>query len=177
MDYDFYLDKFQKSAERLDKKLLLDKQLELTVGITLYSVVLKLYKKRWTSDHADPINAKTRIFFAVWVNDNTIKQGKLYYNIHALKLRELEGYSIVSREFADKFRSDFKKYQDDWENVNVKLGPLTLMEGWNKLNPDTIENTIIHLASNFLKIEYLIDNTLNTFKTQFVNQNHQQANK
>lgn len=164
MDYTFYLDKFKKSADQLDKKLLAEKQLEINVGITLDSVVLKLYKKAWASDKSDPVNAKTRIFFAIWVNDKTIKQSKIFYNIHALKLRELKGYSIVSSEFANKFRSDFKKNQEEWENVSVKFGPLTLMEGWNDLDIENIEETIINLANNFIKIEPLIDKTLKTFK-------------
>ncbi len=164
MDYDFYLEKFRNSFDYIDKELLTEKQLEIDVGITLDSVVLKLYKKQWASDKADPINAKTRIFFAIWVNDKTIKQEKIFYNIHALKLRKLKGYSIVSREFADKFRRDFKKTKTEWENVSLKFGPLTLMEGWNKLDVETVENTILNLANKFIKIEYLIDKTLKNFE-------------
>lgn len=164
MDYDFYLNKFQKSADLLDKKLISEKQLEIAVGITLDSVVLKLYKKKWANDQLDPINSKTRIFFAIWVNESTIKENKIFYNIHALKLRELKGHFIVSREFVNSFRRDFEKIQDVWKNVSVKFGPLTLMEGWNELDIENIENTIISLAYNFVKIEYLIDKALKPFE-------------
>ncbi|TMM57458.1 hypothetical protein FEE95_13310 [Maribacter algarum] len=166
MEYDFYIEKFQKSANQLNKNLIAEKQLVLTVGTLLNSVVFKLYKKRWTSDKADPLNAKTRIFFSIWVSESTIKQGKIFYNIHAFKLRELKGYSIASREFANKFRKEFKNHQDEWENVSVKFGPLTLMEGWHELDDDSIENTVVNLANNFIKIEYIIDKILKTFENQ-----------
>jgi hypothetical protein len=164
MDFEYYLEKFRKSADQLDKKILDAKQLEVNVGITLNSAVLKLYKRKWTNDKTDPINSKTRIFFAIWVNEETIKRNKIFYNIHALKLRQLKGYSITSREFANSFRRDFKKYETDWENVNLKFGPLTLMEGWEYFENESLEKIILKLANNFLQIEHLIENTLKEFE-------------
>ena len=164
MNYEYYLEKFRKSAERIDKKMLNEKHLEIYVGVTLDSVVLKLYKTEWTNDKTDPINAKTRIFFAIWVNDETIKRNKVFYNIHALKLRELKGYSITSRAFAESFREDFMKFERNWENVSVEFGPLTLMEGWEHFENENLENIIVKLANNFSSIEYLIDNTLEKFE-------------
>jgi len=164
MEYDFYLDKFKKSVDQLDRKLMAEKNLELYVGTYSGSVVLKLYKKQWTNDKVDPINARTRIFFSIWVNESTIKQNKIYYNIHAFKLRELKGFSVASRKFAHKFRIEFKKHLDDWKNVSVKFGPLTLMEGWNTLKVSNLEITIFSLAVNFMKIDSLIDEILKTFK-------------
>jgi hypothetical protein len=164
MDYEFYLSKFQKSADHLDKKQLNEKQLEIFVGVVLNSVGLKLYKKEWANDKIDPVNSKSRIFFSIWVNDDTLIENKVFYNIHAFKLRELKGYSITSREFAAKFREAFKKSQSSWENVSVKLGPLTLMEGWKIFDVGDLENSIVTLSNNFLEIEYLIDKTLDTFR-------------
>ncbi len=165
MNYDYYLEKFRKSADQLDKEMLKKKHLEIYVGITLNSVVLKLYKKEWTNDKTDPINAKTRIFFAIWVNDETLKRNKVFYNIHALKLRELKGYSITSREFANRFRADFMQFERNWENVSVEFGPLTLMEGWEHFENENLENIIVKLANNFSGIEHLIDHTLEQFET------------
>ena len=164
MNYEYYLEKFRKSAERIDKKMLNEKHLEIYVGVTLDSVVLKLYKTEWTNDKTDPINAKTRIFFAIWLNDETIKRNKVFYNIHALKLRELKGYSITSRAFANSFREDFMKFERNWENVSVEFGPLTLMEGWEHFENENLEKIILKLANNFSSIEYLIDNTLEKFE-------------
>lgn len=164
MNYEFYLHKFQQSAEKLDKTLIKEKQLQVYAGITLDSVVLKLYKKEWANDKIDPINSKTRIFFAIWVNDKTIKQNKIFYNIHALKLRELKGYSIISGDFVHNFREGFKKFEHNWNNVSVNFGPLTLMEGWEPFKKENLENIIVKLAINFLKMDYLIDETLKTFK-------------
>jgi hypothetical protein len=164
MDYEFYLNTFQRSADQLDKKQLNEKQLEIFVGVVLNSVGLKLYKKEWASDKADPVNSRSRIFFSIWVNDDTLIENKIFYNIHAFKLRELKGYSITSREFATNFRKDFEKHRSNWENVSVKFGPLTLMEGWKNLDVGNLENTIVTLSSNFLEIEHLIDGTLKLFR-------------
>src|SRR5450755_1105328 len=104
MNYKSYLDRFQKAADKLDKKLLGKKGIEAAVG--MYgenSVVLKLYKRAWTNQFQDPLSSESRIFFSVWVSDVSIEQQKILYNIHALKLRQLKGYSIQSRKFAAIF--------------------------------------------------------------------------
>ena len=44
MEYEFFLEKFQKSADQLDKDLLAEKHIKLYVGIYVDSVVLKLYE-------------------------------------------------------------------------------------------------------------------------------------
>jgi hypothetical protein len=81
-----------------------------------------------------------------------------------LKLRKLKGYSIESRKFADVFRAGFKDFAPQWENVSVKYGPLTLMEGWIKTDPGNFEEEILELVGKFLEIEYLVDEALAKFK-------------
>lgn len=164
MDFEHYLDKFKKSAESLDKELLNKKELEISVGIVMDSVYLKLYKREWTNDLNNPLNAEARIFFSIWVNEKTIQEKKVFYNIHALKLRKLEGYSILSRDFADRFREKFKEYQDNWVNVSVKFGPLTLMEGWTEFEEENLEKNIVQFAEKFIDIENLIDQTLKEYE-------------
>jgi len=164
MDFKFYLEKFEKSAKRLDKKQLAKKQLEVSVGVILDSVFIKLYKREWTNDLNNPLNAEARIFFSVWVNNKTIRENKMFYNIHALKLRKLKGYSILSREFADSYRKHFRKIRTNWENVNLNLGPLTLMEGWKTFSAENLESIIVNLANNFLEIDHLVDETLKEFE-------------
>ncbi len=164
MDFEYYLDRFQKTADKLDASLLQDKNIEVAVGIVLDSVFLKLYKKSWTNSFQDPLNGESRIFFSIWVNDSAVKQQKVFYNIHALKLRNLNGYSIQSRKFAEIFRQRFTAFSYQWQNVSLEFGPLTLMEGWIKLDPVNFQNQVLKLANNFLQIEYLIDDTLAEFK-------------
>ncbi len=164
MDYKHYLSVFQKAATQLDKKTLKEKQIEVAVGEVLNSVFLKLYKNSWTNPSKDPLTSESRIFFSIWTNDIAIKEQKILYNIHALKLRHLKGYKIQSRHFADIFRDSFKSLDKKWENVNVKLGPLTLMEGWIKVDLDNFENEVVELANNFIEIEHLVDDTLLHFK-------------
>ena len=164
MLYQDYLNDFELAKNQLNQSLLNEKQLLVWVGFKLDSVVLKLYKKSWTNDEFNPLDASSRIFFSVWLNNVSIAEEKVYYNIHALKLRELKRFNIKSRDFAESFRKDFKNHQADWENVSVDFGPLTLMEGFMKLNPRSVTDAIVELANNFLKIENLIDDTLHSFK-------------
>lgn len=44
MDTSFYLKSFQKVTDQLDHNLLLEKSIEVSVGIYLDSVFIKLYK-------------------------------------------------------------------------------------------------------------------------------------
>ena len=164
MDYEHYLERFRKSAGQLDKALLHHPELRIHVGVTLESVVLKLYKPDWTNDPSDPVQARTRICFAIWVNAVTLKRSRVYYNIHALKLRGLKGYTLTSRAFADQFRTAFKEYTPHWEHVSVSFGPLTLMEGWEHFEDEQLEQVVVKLASNFITIAPLIDQSLAKFK-------------
>ncbi|WP_428330583.1 hypothetical protein [Mucilaginibacter sp.] len=164
MDTPFYLELFQNAANQIDKNVLAGKQLEVATGLYGDSVFLKLYKKSWAGPSADPLTAKTRIFFSIWISDSDIAQQKLFYNIHAFKLRLLKGYKIESRKFADSFRVSFLEFERQWPNVNVHYGPLTLMQGWIAYDPDKMQEEIIKLSNNFLELEPLIDQTLAKFK-------------
>lgn len=156
----YYLDKFQKSLDQLDKQgAFRKKKLECKVGIWLDSVVLKIQKKNWINVSAESFGEG--IFFSVWLNDESVAKGKLYYNIHALKLRGLVGYAIKSREFAEAFRLKFKSFENQWPNVSVNFGPLTLMEGWvSILDHEKIPDIVSSLASGFLEVEFMIDDLL-----------------
>lgn len=160
IETEYYLDKFQKSLDKLDKKgAFSQKELEGKVGIWLDSVVLKIQKKSWINTSAKPFGEG--IFFSAWLNDESIGKGKLYYNIHALKLRGLAGYTIKSREFAADFRLKFKSFENKWSNVGVNFGPLTLMEGWvSIIDQEKIPDIVANLASGFLEIEFMIDDLL-----------------
>jgi hypothetical protein len=164
MDHDFYLGKFNAALLSLDKKDFDKLDLRFFLGVVLNSVAIKIYKPDWSGDKQNPLTAESRIFFSIWINDKTIGENKLYYNIHALKLRKLIGYKITSRDFAERFRKQFIKQQEDWPNTDTRYGPLTLMQGWEKLEPETMENDIVRLAKNFLKISPIIDETLNYYK-------------
>ena len=170
MIFDTYLPQFRKAESKIDKKLLKEKKLETATGVVLDSVYLKLYKKSWANLEEDPLTAETRIFFSIWVNESTLRQQKLFYNIHALKLRKLNGYKIESRKFASTFRKSFIKKEEQWPNVSIDFGPLTLMEGWMELNDDKISDNVLMLANNFFEIDIIIDQTLSEFKNKIAKQ-------
>jgi len=167
MDYSFYKRNFEEAIQDVFFIQFDGLGFKLSVEQVLESVALKIYKPEWSNNFKSPLNSKSRIFFSIWVNDKTIKEGKLYYNIHALKLRELKGYKISSRDFAMKFRNEFIENDKDkeWQNVDIYFGPLTLMEGWVNLNNETIQSDIIDLSYNFLAISPIIDDTLKYYKS------------
>ena len=160
METKYYLAKFQKAADGLDKQLLNQYKIEYKVGEWLDSVVLKMQKKSWAINSLDDKAFEHSIFFSIWLSDQPIKDNKLYYNIHALKLRSLPGYSIQSREFAAAFRSRFKVAAHDWPNVSLDFGPQTLIEGWIKIDMIRFENDISDLVSKFIEIHGIIDGLL-----------------
>jgi hypothetical protein len=165
MDIDFYLNKFQAAAEMLDKKVLAKKQIEVAVGkYRQNAVFLKLYKKSWANEFENPHTSESRIFFSVWINGSTIHKEKLFYNIHALKLRKLKGHAIESRKFAATFRASFRIFEHRWKNVSTNFGPLTLMEGWIKIDPKKFQKETVVLAKRFFEIEHLLDNNLALYK-------------
>jgi hypothetical protein len=162
MDETIYLELFDESAEYL-KADLKEKGLECAVGAIKNSVFLKLFRRSWTNNTVDPLNAGARIFFSLWINDDSLEEKKLFYNIHALKLREWPGYKIQGRKFASKFRDEFAKYENVWPNVSTSFGPQTLMEGWEEIDPTHFRHNILTLAYEFLEIDWLVDKTLKEF--------------
>ncbi|MDC8101190.1 hypothetical protein [Chryseobacterium rhizosphaerae] len=164
MDFAFYLRQFHLAAGETPEIKLDRKGLKLSVDIVLESVALKVYKPEWSGDHQSPLDAVGRIFFSVWVNDKAIQEDRIYYNIHALKVRELRNYRISGRNFAQDFRTEFLKYHKDWPNVSVQYGPLTLMQGWIQLKNDRIQKDVYELVQNFLKISSIIDHILDSHK-------------
>ena len=122
--------------------------------------VLKLQKPSWTNDPMDRVENTSGIFFSIWTNDQSMKNNRANYNIHALKLRDLKGYSIKSRDFAFDFRNAFAPMRRAWPNVSVDYGPLTLMEGWIKADSAHFEKEILDLMHGFQSLVPLIDRLL-----------------
>jgi hypothetical protein len=168
IDFDFYLNKFQVTADLFRKKLSANREMEVATGIYSESVYLKLYKKTWANQFDNPHKPDSMIFFSVWLNEKAIREGKIYYNIHAFKLRHLRGYFITSRKFADNFRTMFKRFANQWPNVSIDFGPQTLMQGWRNFDLGLLENRILELSAQFLKIEKLIDKNLQNFKKEII---------
>ena len=164
MNSGFYLGQFEKAAASLSTKLLAKKQMEAETGVWLNSVVLRLQKKHWANKPFTKPQNDAAIFFSVWISDEDIKEKKILYNIHALKLRQLKGYKITSRAFVAAFRQKFKPFEKDWPKVRVDYGPLTLMQGWIPLNEKNIEKDVSTLAGKFLEIDFLIDELLGNYK-------------
>ncbi|BAP30440.1 uncharacterized protein CHSO_1403 [Chryseobacterium sp. StRB126] len=164
MDFAFYLNEFRLATAEISQEKLDEDHLKISIDIVLESAALKIYKSHWYGDSKLSEEPSGRIFFSVWINEKTIEEGRIYYNIHALKLRELKNYNIASKDFAQNFRYEFSKHQKDWPNVNVNFGPLTLMQGWIEMKNDTIRKDVYLLAQKFMKISSIIDKVLEKFE-------------
>lgn len=159
-----YLNKFKVLTDKLNRKILKKKQIEFKTGIWLDSVVLKLWKKSWTIKSEGDKISEASIFFSVWIEEKRIKRNQIFYNIHALKLRQLPDYLIKSREFAESFRTRFKYFQNNWPNVSMNYGPQTLMQGWIEVDLNKFDNHIFKLVNQFVEIHSIIDNLLDERK-------------
>jgi hypothetical protein len=159
-----YLEKFENAVKTLDKNALKKSGLEIQTGIWLNSVVLRLQKKHWANNPNEKPHSGSAIFMGIWIDKEAISNHLLMYNIHALRLRQLNGFAIQSRAFATSFREKFKEFEYKWKSVNVQFAPQTLMEGWIPLNNKKIQEDILNLINNFIEIEHLIDETLLEFK-------------
>jgi hypothetical protein len=94
------------------------------------------------------------------MNEESARKNRANYNIHALKLRQLEGYSITSRDFANDFRKGFAATRNTWPNVSVNYGPLTLMQGWIEVDSNSLEESLLFLMDRFNHLSPLIDRLL-----------------
>jgi len=159
----FYLACFKEVADAIPAGQLNNTQMEIAVGEYQNCVFLKVFKTAWANPSADILTSPSRIFFSIWVDPDNDTQ--LFYNIHALKLRHLNGHKIQSRKFADVFRTAFKPFENEWPNVSTNFGPLTLMQGQVNRHPDTLNETVHELSLSFIKIAHLIDRTLSVFQS------------
>jgi hypothetical protein len=149
---------FVKSKVRFDEQS--SEGLTCKEGIYNDCPVLKLQKASWTNDRMDRLPNKTGIFFSIWIDAKAAGKNRVNYNIHALKLRLLKGYSITSRAFANDFRDGFKTFSGFWPNVSTDYGPLTLMQGWTAIKPLGFEEDILALMERFKELCPLIDRLL-----------------
>ncbi len=69
METSWYLDKFRKGADRLDRDLLNRQEMAYKVGVWVQSVVLKLQKKSWADAAPTARPFEGSIFFTVWDSD------------------------------------------------------------------------------------------------------------
>lgn len=164
MSIEIYLNKFENAVKAFDKKKLEKSGLEIQTGIWLNSVVIRLQKKHWANNPDEKPHSGSAIFMGIWIDQEAFSKKILKHNIHALKLRQLNGYALQSRAFADSFRQKFKEFEQKWENINVQFGPQTLMEGWIPLNDEKIQEDILNLINSFIEIAPLIDETLLEFQ-------------
>ena len=146
-------------------RLLAKTSLVCTTGFYTGCPVLKLQKASWTNDELPKTPSTSGLFFSIWISEKGLAKNQVSYNIHALKIKDLNGYQIKkSREFASDFRSKFQAHRGFWPNVGTDYGPQTLMEGWIRLNLATFEKDTLNLMRQFVEMHGLIDALLDRYK-------------
>ena len=155
---------FPRIKARFDQRRTHRSGLICKQGLYQSSSVLKLQKATWTNDPMDQLQNQTGLFFSIWTNEEAARVRQAFYNIHALKLRQLAGYRITSRDFAHDFRQSFAPMRAAWPNVSVDYGPQTLMQGWIEVDPDHLEdrfeNDALALLERFAEMSPVIDRLL-----------------
>lgn len=151
-----HLDSFQQARQRIAADGRFNHPWVCKTGLWPASnpkaAVLKLFKQHWSPDPHD-----CGIFFSVWIDDSAISAGGLHYNLHALKLRQLDGYRLESRKFASAFRNGFVPISTAWPDVDVGFGPQTLFQGFAKCPQNRVEETTFDLAMKFAPLANAID--------------------
>jgi hypothetical protein len=125
-------------------------------------LVLKLLKRHWSNDDPAVIGNQSGIFFSMWINADDI--AVLRFNIHALKLRGLNGYALESRKFAAAFRSALAPLRSNWPKYRDDFGPQTLLEGAMLASPEESEKLLVDLAAKFAAASIVIDRLLQEAK-------------
>ncbi len=151
---------FAQIKSRFDERPSVADGLICKQGFYTNSLVLKLQKASWTNDPMNQVRNQSGVFFSIWITEKSAAKNQANYNIHALKLRHLKGYSITSRDFAEDFRNRFASLRKIWPNVNVDYGPLTLMQGWIDIHQQSAEKSIQRLMESFEQLVPLIDHLL-----------------
>jgi hypothetical protein len=154
-----YLEIFDQVGARV-RPLLDVGRIEAHVDCWHEAAVFKLQKRRWANQSPAAGPSEVGIFFSVWVDATGLRQSRAFYNIHALKLRSLECYSIQSREFATVFRLAFAESARDWPHVSTDYGPQTLMQGWIELDSSRMAADVAELVRRFIPLAELIDQLL-----------------
>ena len=113
--------------------------------------------KNWTNRFDMDRETTAGIFFCVWVSPELLEDDNFAYNIHSLKLRELPGYNLASREFANNFRTNVESRVVSWPNIRMDYGPLTLLEGRDLCEIDTFDKKVENRISDFVEIHEEID--------------------
>jgi hypothetical protein len=148
-----FLEEFKKIKGIYDKAASLKSGLVCVTSVFEGCPGIRLHRDSW-------ISGKAGIFFSVWTDQDSRSTGRLHYNIHALKLRQLKTYVITSRAFAGDFRKHFKALDKSWPNIRVDFGPLTLMQGWIEFRDESLERDVLGLMSQFAAVCPIIDQLL-----------------
>jgi len=139
----------------LDKHGIICKQIQFGDSPVLY-----LAKPNWTNRFDKKRESTIGIFYGLWVSPKQLEKNEYAYNIHSKKLRELPGYKLEPRSFADDFRKAVKTKVKNWPNIRLDYGPSTLLQGRDRCDLDTFEEKIEQRVNDFIKIHKEIDKLL-----------------
>jgi hypothetical protein len=134
--------------------------LDIKTGEGLGAAILKVLKPTWTTDKPGEILNTNGMFFSVWIDADCEAEGIVRYNLHAKKLRAIKGEKFAAREFARAFRAQSGDDLKDWPNCSYPKGPITLFEGYFKLDAATLQNDTNQIVERFASFSPQLDRLL-----------------
>jgi hypothetical protein len=155
-----YLDVFSSLADARAADLQAQHGLVIKSGEGLGAAILKALKPAWTTDPPEQFLNTNGLFFSIWIDAACVKQNQVRYNLHAKKLRNIQGDAFPAREFARVFRAQVTNDLVGWPSVVYPKGPITLFEGHMPLNPKTLGADTSGLVDRFVGLVPTIERLL-----------------
>lgn len=124
------------------------------------TAVIYVSKPSWSNRFDDTRTHTIGIFFSLWLTPTLVGQEMLAYNIHALKLRELPGFTLTAINFASEFRTRVKGLVVQWPGLRMDYGPRTLLEGRVSCTIDCLAKSTTERLVDFVGIHHVIDELL-----------------
>ncbi len=121
---------------------------------------LYIAKPQWTNRFDKKREATIGIFCSIWVAPTLLKQKQFAYNIHSKNIRNLPGYTLVSKKFANDFRDLVRAQVSHWPNISLEHGPTTLLQGKDTCELDSFAEKVEERINGFVDIHQHIDNLL-----------------
>ncbi len=132
----------------------------INTGWALDAAILKLLKPSWTTDGGGQLLNSNGLFFGIWIDAACEARGIARYNLHAKKLRMIKGETFAAREFARTFRAQAQADLRGWPNCVFPKGPITLFEGFFRLDIATLKSETSALMDRFAALTPMVDRLL-----------------
>lgn len=121
---------------------------------------LYLAKDNWTNRFDPERKTTVGVFCSIWVSPAMSEKKQFAYNIHSKAIYKLPGYKLVSQKFASDFRNLVASDVENWPNIRLDYGPMTLLQGKDTCELDSFAEKIAARIKGFVDIHHHVDSLL-----------------